>query len=315
MSYLLGEGRGTTYSKLANIAQGSSGIVSRAVLLSTGEKSIDELYTAAHNSRMTGSALRWFDLRATRENGSDIFDLYKSPRGPKRTDWVGATCEQIREGCRSNPGVAFTHYIKGIIEDRDDIDLAVSKLVNGFVRKQGLAADDLVGRHLAKCCGLFGAAGILAVRNGTVPWSEALVWKAVRRCFRQAKRELRTESSMLQEGLQQLHKHLSGTSIVDPKANPEPSKHTWRSCDGYRDRGNVIIRAERFKGWFDDERVCTLVLRHLYDNKALKTKGARPANARNGIVWAETQPTWPTGQRPRSIVIELSKLKSNRIKL
>jgi hypothetical protein len=83
----------------------------------------------------------------------------------------------------------------------------------------------------------------------------------------------------------------------------------------YRNQNNVIIRAARFKNWFDDERVCTLVLRHLYDCKALKTKGARPATARKGIVWAETQPTWPTGRRPRSIVIELSEHKSTLIKL
>ena len=49
--------------------------------------------------------------------------------------------------------------------------------------------------------------------------------------------------------------------------------------------------------------------------KALPCKPTLPAKSGNAIVWAESQPEWPDGRRPRSIVIELSHGLLDRIKV
>ena len=44
-------------------------------------------------------------------------------------------------------------------------------------------------------------------------------------------------------------------------------------------------------------------------------KPTLPAKSGNAIVWAENQPEWPDGRRPRSIVIEFSDGLLDRIKV
>ena len=89
-----------------------------------------------------------------------------------------------------------------------------------------------------------------------------------------------------------------------------PRVDTFKTADGYRERSGskprVTIRAKRFKTWFDDPRQPAVVLRWLHSKKALTCKPALPANSGNAIVWAESQPEWPDGSRPRSITIELN---------
>jgi hypothetical protein len=43
----------------------------------------------------------------------------------------------------------------------------------------------------------------------------------------------------------------------------------------------------------------------LMDNGAITPNGGRKTAKGAGIVWAESQPTWPDGTRARSIVLDL----------
>jgi hypothetical protein len=82
-----------------------------------------------------------------------------------------------------------------------------------------------------------------------------------------------------------------------------------KHVDGYRQSKllqsttTLTVRADAFKGWFNDPRQPRLVLDHLRKKGCL----AKPASPKKGqgIVWAESQPQWPDGTRPRSIVIKL----------
>ena len=66
----------------------------------------------------------------------------------------------------------------------------------------------------------------------------------------------------------------------------------------------ATIRAEAFKEWFPDIRQPNIVLKFLRSKNALPSR--RPPT-KNGvaIVWAESQPKWPDGTRPRSVVIDV----------
>jgi putative DNA primase/helicase len=313
-SYLLGEGRGTTYSKIAGIDQRLSGLTSRSIVLSTGEESMDDIYSAAGEMRMSGAALRWFDLRATREDDDDIFDLYKAGAGSARRTWVAEQCKMLRDACCANAGVSFAHFIDHAIAARRRMAGDLQGLIDDFVRRESRDGEDLVVGHLAMCCGLIAGAGILAIRFQTLPWSEELVWKCVGRCFRRAKRGLRTEAVLLQNGLATLRKKLSAEPVIDLKATAQPSEARWKRCDGYIKGSCAIVRAERFKGWFQDRRELMLVLRWLHSKGVLTTKTMPPRAIKSKIVWAESRPKWPNGNRPRSIVMDLHAGVIERIK-
>jgi hypothetical protein len=305
MAYLLGEGRGITYSKLAKLPPNSSGLGFRCVVVSTGEESIADIYSAAGEIEMTGASLRWFDLNAIHRGESDIFDLSKGKKkGSARIKWAAEQCRGIRRACRSNPGVAFDHFIQNVIAKRHTVKIDLPELVEQFVVKTATEYDDQAIRHLAMCFGILAAGGVLGVRFRTLPWTEKLVWKCVKRCFLDAKRGLCTESVLLQKGLATLRKKLSAEQMIDLKAIPQPSKARWKRCDGYIKGDRATVRAERFKRWFNDRRELMLVLRCLNSRGGLKTN-ALPPTTKAQIVWAESQPKWPNGKRPRSVVFKL----------
>ena len=67
--------------------------------------------------------------------------------------------------------------------------------------------------------------------------------------------------------------------------------------DGLMTRANPLL----FSDGFTQKRPCP-------------AKPALPAKSGNAIVWAESQPEWPDGRRPRSIMIESSRGLLDRIK-
>jgi hypothetical protein len=135
------------------------------------------------------------------------------------------------------------------------------------------------------------------VRFGTLPWSKKTVRICIERCYRDARRELNTETDLLREGLRIMHEKIRAL----PKANGADLK----SADGFlkgAKPAQATIRAEAFKHWFSDLRHPNIVLRFLCAKNALPSRPSpKPGIA---IVWAESQPMWPDGTRPRSIVIE-----------
>ena len=153
----------------------------------------------------------------------------------------------------------------------------------------------------AKCIGHIYAAAVIGVRYATLPWSEKLVRKCVVRCYRDARRELKTEADLLRQGLDVL-----GDKIRElPKANGTDLKYAEGFKSGGMMRDRATIRAEAFKGWFPDARQASVVLRWLRAQNALPSRPALPLKDGLAIKWAESQPTWPDGSRRRSIVIKV----------
>jgi hypothetical protein len=135
------------------------------------------------------------------------------------------------------------------------------------------------------------------VRFGTLPWSKKTVRLCIERCYRDARRELNTETDLLREGLSIMHAKI--------RALPKANGANLKSVDGFlkgTKPNQATIRAEAFKHWFRDVRQPNIVLKFLRGKNALPSRPSpKPGIA---IVWAESQPNWPDGSRPRSIVIE-----------
>jgi hypothetical protein len=297
-TYGSAEGRGTTYSKLAPIAEASVGLEWLCIFFATGEEASDEIARDAREMRMAGESIRWIDLAGTRNGALDIFDrIPKHVSESDRAKWVEETCAMIRNGCLRNHGVTIQHFIKQVIRNRKDVRKLLKSLRKKFVSRVTDPNDDPVVRHLAKCFGHIYAAALIGVRFGTLPWSKKTVRICIERCYRDARRELNTETDLLREGLRLMHAKIRAL----PKANGADLK----SADGFlkgAKPAQATIRAEAFKHWFPDLRQPNIVLRFLCAKNALPSRPSpKPGIA---IVWAESQPMWPDGTRPRSIVIE-----------
>ncbi len=311
LAYGFAEGRGTTYSKLAAIDGEGAKRRWRSIALGTGEEAIDEISTAAGTTRMTGASIRWIDQPAVRKGAEDIIDRCPDKIDPAdRRTWVRQLCKAFRRACRTNHGVALKHFVERVIKNRRTIKVDLQSLTEQFVEKEIREDDGPAVQHLAMCFGHLEAAGILGVRFKTLPWSERVVRSCVRRCYLDARRALRTESDLLRQGLRVLRKKLDGEGMLDLTQAQRVSKHALKASDGYFQKTKLgleaTIRAGRFKMWFKDPRQPNIVLRWLHAKAALSTKGTPPSKPGVGIVWAESQPQWPGGSRPRSIVIEPS---------
>ena len=163
------------------------------------------------------------------------------------------------------------------------------------------AEDDAAVRHLAKCFGHIYAAGIIGAGSGTLPWQAKTVRKCIEECYRDARRELNTETDLLRDGLNILRAKMRAL----PKANGADLK----SVDGFRTRGRkpnqATIRAEAFKDWFPDTASRISCSRSLRAKNALPSRPGHRPRPGVAIVWAELQPKWPDGIASRSIVINV----------
>ena len=297
-TYGFAEGRGTTYSKLASIEGGSGGSKWLSISLATGEVTSNDIARDAREIRMAGESVRWIDLAATRNGAADIFDrIPKKVPQAKRAKWAQNRCAKIRAGCRRNHGVAIQHFVEHIIRNSKTVQKEVKSLRRRFVNRVIDANDDPVVQHLAACFGHIYAAGIIGAGSGTLPWQAKTVRKCIERCYRDARRELITETDLLRDGLKILRAKM--------RALRNANGADLKSVDGFlkgTKPNQATIRAEAFKDWFPDIRQPNIVLRFLREKNALPSR--RTPKPGVAIVWAESQPKWPDGARRRSIVIE-----------
>jgi hypothetical protein len=241
-SYGFAEGRGTTYSKLAPIAEASRGLEWLAILFATGEEASNEIARDARETRMAGESIRWIDLAGTRNGALDIFDrIPKHVAEADRAKWAEETCANIRNGCLRNHGVTIQRFIKQVIRNRKDVQKQLKSLRKKFVSRVTDPNDDPVVRHLAKSFGHIYAAALIGVRVGTLAWSKKTVRLCIERCYRDARRELNTETDLLREGLSIMHAKI--------RALPKANGANLKSVDGFlkgTKPNQATIRAEAF---------------------------------------------------------------------
>jgi hypothetical protein len=266
--------------------------------LATREETANEIARNAGEIRMVGEAVRWIDLAATRNEAADIFDrIPKEVPEAERAKWAEKRCGMIRTGCRRNHGVAIQHFIEHVIRKRKTVRKMLLALRQEFLDRVIQAEDDAAVRHLAKCFAHIYAAAVIGVRFKTLPWPMKTVRKCIERCYRDARREMNTETDLLRDGLRIMH----GKIRTLPKANGADLKSVDGFLAGSKPK-QATIRAEAFKGWFPDVRQPNLVLKFLRSKNALPSR--RTPKPGTAIVWAESQPEWPDGSRRRSIVID-----------
>jgi hypothetical protein len=121
-------------------------------------------------------------------------------------------------------------------------------------------------------------------------------------------KQFNSRSDLLRQGLSILCRKLKSEELVRIGSSATGHFSLERASGYTRSRGtgqHVTIRADKFKSWFDDPRQPRLVLEWLRSKNALPARPAVPTKGGTGIVWAESQPTWPDGSRRRSVEITI----------
>jgi hypothetical protein len=298
------EGHSTTYSRLSP-ASNTGQDEYRSILVANGEETSDELAMRAGEFRLAGECHRWIDVPALERASPDIFDLAPALDIAKRAVWFSTTCAAMRKGCRLHHGVAIRHFVGEFAAQKKKVRAELHKLRGSFVDAVAQGETDHVVLHMAKNFGHLYAAGVLAVRFKTVPWSEELVLKCIRACYTAARREIKTEAELLRRSLLRLNAKAQKQTIL---MNKNSKVKSLKDVDGYRRKEGqkivLTVRAMAFKNWFADQRQPRLVLESL--QKQGRLGGCGTPQRGQGIVWAERQVNWPDGTRARSIVITLA---------
>jgi putative DNA primase/helicase len=305
-SYGFAEGTGTTYSNF--FQPGQSSLKWSCIALATSEESADQIAASAGEVRMSGEAVRCIDLPATHAGATTMFDLApKNVAAGDQAAWDERTCVKLRRACKKNHGIAQRRFVQLIIPRRKSIRKDLELLSSEFIKRVVRESDGPVVRHLARSFGHICAAGVLGVRLQILPWDEDLVLECMQRCFTDARAAMNTPDDLLRAGLRIFDKQIHGPQVIEWKTNTPDS--AFKEVVGYwvrNKRGyHLTLSAEGFKSWYSDVRQPALVLKWLAEKGAL----ARPApqNLPKGdIRWAQCQPVWPDGNRPRSITIDLS---------
>ena len=251
LAYGSAEGRGTTYSRFVPIEKCGKNIKRHSIIIANGEETSDQVAMQAGELRLAGENSRWTDLPTTKKGCPDVFDLSPSFNSPtKRAKWFAKQCAVIRRGCNDYHGWAQRHFLNHVTDHRKTIKGDLIELREQFAKVVTKDESNRVAQHLAKNFGHIYAAGVLAVRFGTVPWSEELVLKCVRCCYLAARREMKTEADLLRRGLRRLRVRASriAQSIFQAVRSCRLVELPKAIAGKALARTRVTVRAEAFQG-------------------------------------------------------------------
>jgi putative DNA primase/helicase len=306
-AYQIGEGCGTTYSKYAQTTMNVRSYSRRCIIIGSSEESWDDIARSVGDIRKGGAVIRWSDLPAAHDNSPDIFDLCpKDIPQASRPHWFNEQCKLLRKHSIRNCGVALERFVMHVRESRTSIRSNTRQLTKTFVNLAASGETDPAVLHLASSYGLIYAAGVIGIDADVLPWSEGLVLKSIKRCFRDARKAIRSDSDLVTSALDRFHQKLKNGALV-PRGAKGTAKADIKSADGYIEHRSkyyhVVVRGDAFKKWFDDTRQPALLLRWLHSQGALRRKP--PPSGRSSVVWAETRTNWPGRDRPRAIVLKV----------
>ncbi|UGY26696.1 DUF927 domain-containing protein [Bradyrhizobium septentrionale] len=274
----------------------------RTILITSMEKSIDELAKALGEERKGGETIRMVSVPVLIEGHAHIFDRAAADGIAVSPEWTTIWFEKVIKACAENHGEVFIRYLSKLCRDPKKVRSWAKKYIADFVADVSLPEDGDGARDIARKFGLIYAGGRLAVRFKLVPWKRAEVKGAICACYRAARDSLPDEGVALREGVGVLTKLLLSLKpkkeIADYEAAPG---YRIKTANGYR----YYIRKEKFNMAFHTRAQCELVLKWLVETKRIATSKPRGKNKARG---PKQQFGWPGDKRVRSYRIKMPKI-------
>lgn len=274
----------------------------RTILITSMEKSIDELAKELREERKGGETIRMVSVPVLIEGHAHIFDRAAADGIAVTPEWTATRFEQVIKACAENHGAVFVRYLSKLCKNPKKVQSRAKKYIADFVADVSLPEDGDRARDIARKFGLIYAGGRLAVGLKLVPWNQAELKEAICACYRAARDSLPDEGVAFREGVDVLTKLLHSLSPRSEIDNYDAAPgFRIKTARGYR----YLVRTEELNKVFDTRAQRELVLNWLVKAKRIATSKPKGKHKVRG---PRQQFEWPDGKRVRSYRIIMPKI-------
>lgn len=294
-----------------SFAGSGTGTASFTVLpIFSSEHSPDVWAARNGEARDEGEMARLIGMPVLYGGRTTIFDRPpQALKGDKLHRWQREQFRRLREGLPEQRGVALEEYIGYLTRNRARVTGKTRQLIARFEAAVTTPEMGAVARDIVSKFGVLFAGCRIAIDADVLPFDVTSMWPGqhIMRACRAALAELPDPRAELRASLQLLRDGLDGPTILDRNRLSPQQMRFLNSADGFsepREGGRLfVVRAQKFLDWLGTTLEARRVLEWLDDEGFLDKRSAR--TVKRSLEWAQKQPMWPDGSRPRSIVIYL----------
>ncbi|MFH1339665.1 MAG: DUF927 domain-containing protein [Pseudomonadota bacterium] len=267
----------------------------RTILITSMEKTIQDLSIAAKKSRNHGESVRMIDVPMLESGRTHIFDRAQEVGIKATGTWKVRRFANMNKACLENHGAAFRRHVS-LLCRKPEAATTVKKYRERFVRTVITGEDGDVARDVARKFGLIYAGGLLATDFGLVPWKSNDVMVATRICYLAARSLLPDKGVAIRKGRSALHRFL-GTLKRKREINDFRAEPGFVTKKG--GQSVYLISVDAFNNAFASREDLDLTLNWLQQEKLIAM-----ASVKSGPPRLKSQFSWPHGRR-RSFKITL----------
>jgi putative DNA primase/helicase len=155
----------------------------RIFVISSSEKSVPELASAAGQELLTGGRVRFIDIAADAEQGLGVFDQLPEGIATSRelTDELKLRSEK---SCGTAQREFLKRFLKELKQSKEDLRQYLDRRIDAFRKQAQVQGFDGAESRIATHFAAIHAAGCLAAKYGVLPWSRTQMGEACLRCYR-----------------------------------------------------------------------------------------------------------------------------------
>jgi len=309
IAFALGSNRGRRLSKVYQKKNRTTVREFRVIMLSSSERSLEEIARASGTSRLAGEDVRLIDVPASEANSAGVFDKkIKGIPGESKIETVKRLVEQLERDAKHNQGFALRAMMRRFVAD-DSNPETLRKYMRVFEKQSPVPADHRAFFRIRTNFAVLYAAAALAIDFNILPWGKSQTLEDIRKCMKLAFDVLHTHGGALSSVNQadpsglasQLAKRISNCkkcTIVAIKRDDAKALQARRDAECLIINGESYIKSKVLKTWFPKKD----------DRAAMKSAGLFSLSSRNDTPTIEKKIVGIEG-KPRYHLIDDAVLK------
>ncbi len=309
IAFALGSNRGRRLSKVYQKKNRTTVREFRVIMLSSSERSLEEIARAGGTSRLAGEDVRLIDVPASEANSAGVFDKkIKDIPGESKIETVKRLVEQLERDARYNQGFALRAMMRRFVADGSN-SATLRKYMRVFEKQSPVPADHRAFFRIRTNFAVLYAAAALAIDYDILPWKKAPTLKEIRKCMKLAFDVLHKHGGALSSVNQvdpsgvasELAKRISNCkkcAIVAIKRDDAKALQARRNAECLTINGKSYIKSKVLKTWFPK----------MDDRAAMKSAGLFSLGSRNDTPTIEKKIDGIEG-KPRYYLIDDAALK------
>ena len=290
-------------------AEGGGGTNNFQVIITLSSEHSPDVWAARGGEiRDAGETARLISVPLSSSDNKTVFDFPpKLEEGVSFDTWAMAQFNRLRRDLPLHRGFAFREFIEIVMSDKENNVVRADEMMAYFEKKLESYGSTPISRDIIGKFSVLFAGGVLAAEAEILPFSLETLRDAIMRACVAAIEALSVPDLDRRTDLMELGRRLQGGSVIDVTKSGTRTRSLTAKADGFSEAKGpgreFVIRATSFETWFSSPFRVRQVLNWLNEEGFLETTG-RPPHGR-GNEWAQRQPSWPDGTRPRAFVIYL----------